>query len=73
MTKLPLVSSRECINVLLKAGFTISRQRGSHIILIRDDPFAKAVVPERRQLPKGTLRRIIRDSGLTIDEFVELL
>lgn len=73
MSKLPLISSRECINALLKIEFYTSRQRGSHIILIRDEPYAKVVVPERRQLPKGTLRRIIRDAGLTVDEFVELL
>lgn len=40
---------------------------------IRDEPYAKVIVPERHQLPKGTLRRIIQDAGLTVDEFVEML
>jgi predicted RNA binding protein YcfA (HicA-like mRNA interferase family) len=73
MGKLPSVSGRECVAALLKAGFYVDRQRGSHMILYRDDPYAKTIVPENRELPKGTLRRIIRDAGLTVDEFVELL
>ena len=73
MSQLPLISSRECIAALEKVGFYVSRQRGSHIILRRDDPPARTVVPERRELRKGTLRSIIRDVGLTVDEFVALL
>jgi predicted RNA binding protein YcfA (HicA-like mRNA interferase family) len=73
MSKLPRVSSRECVNALLKVGFIVSRQRGSHIILYREDPYAKAIVPQRREISTGTLRRILRDAGLTVDEFIELL
>ena len=73
MSKLPQVSSRECIRALAKAGFYFVRQTGSHITLRRDEPFAQVVVPENRELPKGTLRRILRDAGLSVDEFVELL
>lgn len=73
MSKLPRISSRECVNALLKTGFYVSRQTGSHINMRRDDPYAKTVVPQRRELPTGTLRRIIRDAGLTVDEFVTLL
>lgn len=71
--KLPHISSRECVNALLREGFYETRQRGSHINLRRDDPFARVVVPQRRELPSGTLRRIIRDAGLTVEEFVKLL
>ncbi|MBI5667480.1 MAG: type II toxin-antitoxin system HicA family toxin [Chloroflexi bacterium] len=73
MSKLPDVSSRECINALLKAGFVVARQRGSHIILYREDPYAKTIVPQRREISRGTLRRILRDAGVTVDEFIELL
>ncbi|MEQ8674823.1 MAG: type II toxin-antitoxin system HicA family toxin [Aggregatilineales bacterium] len=73
MTKLPVVSSKECIKALAKVGFVVSRQKGSHIILYREDPYAKVVVPEHRELAKGTLRRIIRDSDLTVDEFIAIL
>ncbi len=73
MSKLPNISSRECIRALAKIGFYFVRQTGSHITLRRDQPFAQVVVPENRELPKGTLRRIIRDTGLTLEEFTELL
>lgn len=73
MTKLPRISSRECIRALAKVGFYFVRQTGSHITLRRDEPYAQVVVPENRELPAGTLRRIIRDAGLSVDEFKELL
>jgi predicted RNA binding protein YcfA (HicA-like mRNA interferase family) len=73
MTKLPAISSRECIRALAKAGFYFVRQTGSHIVLRRDEPLKQVVVPEHKELAAGTLRRIIRDAGLTVDEFVELL
>ena len=73
MGKLPIVSSRDCIRALGKVGFYFVRQKGSHIVLERDDPWAQTVVPAHRELRKGTLRRIIRDAGLTIDEFIDLL
>jgi predicted RNA binding protein YcfA (HicA-like mRNA interferase family) len=73
MTKLPIISSRQCIRALAKVGFYFVRQTGSHITLRRDSPFAQTVIPEGRELRKGTLRRIIQDAGLTVDEFVDLL
>ncbi|MHC5674628.1 type II toxin-antitoxin system HicA family toxin [Nostoc sp.] len=48
------------------------RQRGSHIILRRDEPFGKVVVPNHQELDKGTLRAIIRQVGLSVDEFTAL-
>jgi predicted RNA binding protein YcfA (HicA-like mRNA interferase family) len=73
MSKLPLVSGRDCIKALQRAGYVVMRQKGSHVILRRDDPYGKVVVPITDEIPKGTLRAIIRDSGLTVDEFIELL
>jgi len=73
MTKLPTVSGRECASVLLKAGFHLKRQHGSHMILRRNDPFAQVVVPDHQELDRGTLRAIIRQAGLSVDEFVGLL
>jgi predicted RNA binding protein YcfA (HicA-like mRNA interferase family) len=73
MTKLPRISGRECVRALEKVGFSVVRQRGSHIVMRRDDPFAQVVVPDHRELHTGTLRDIIRDAGLTIDEFIDLL
>ncbi len=58
---------------LAKIGFYKKRQQGSHIILRRDDPFAQLVVPEHKTLDRGTLRAIIRQANLSVDEFNELI
>jgi predicted RNA binding protein YcfA (HicA-like mRNA interferase family) len=71
--KLPRVSGQKCVRALTKAGFVIKRQRGSHIVLRRDDPFAQVVVPNHDEPDRGTLRTIIRSAGLTVEEFVALL
>ena len=73
MSGLPVISGRECVRVLERAGFYFRRQTGSHIILRRDDPFAQVVVPAHKVLDRGTLRAIIRQAGLSVDEFVSLL
>ena len=73
MTQLPVISGRECIAALERAGFTVRRQVGSHIVMRRDDPFAQTVVPDHRTLDRGTLRAILRQAGLSVDEFVKLL
>ena len=58
---------------LEKMGFYFKRQHGSHIVLRRDDPFAQIVVPDHKELDRGTLRAIIRQAGLSIAEFIKLL
>ncbi|HPO29426.1 MAG TPA: type II toxin-antitoxin system HicA family toxin [Caldisericia bacterium] len=73
MSKLPLISGMDCVKALRKLGFYPKRQEGSHMILRRDNPFAQTVIPDHKQLDRGTLRAIIRQIGLSIDEFIELL
>ncbi len=73
MSKLPSISGQDCIKALQKIGFYKKRQESSHIIMRRDDPFAQVVVPNHQELAKGTLRAIIRDADLSIDEFISLL
>ncbi|HLA48565.1 MAG: hypothetical protein A3I04_01110 [Nitrospinae bacterium RIFCSPLOWO2_02_FULL_39_110] len=73
MSKLPAISGRECIKALEKKGFYFKRQEGSHIILRRDNPYAMVVVPDHKELDRGTLRAIIRQVNLSVDEFVKLL
>ena len=73
MTRMPVVSGRKCVRALQKAGFYTKRQVGSHMILRRDVPFAQLVVPDHRELDRGTLRGIIRQAGLDVEDFVNLL
>lgn len=61
------------MKLLLKVGFSIRRQQGSHIILRRNEPFAQLVVPDHKELDRGTLRAIIRQAGLSVEQFNELV
>lgn len=72
MSGLPRISGRECVKALAQAGFYLKRQEGSHMVLRRDDPFAQVVVPDHKELDRGTLRAIIRQTGLSVDEFIKL-
>jgi predicted RNA binding protein YcfA (HicA-like mRNA interferase family) len=72
--KLPSdVSGRELVKVLLKAGFVVDRQRGSHIILRRGDPYGRVVVPDHKRLRPGTLRQILNEAGMTVEQLIGLL
>ena len=73
MSNLPRISGRECVKALSSVGFYLKRQEGSHLILRRDEPFAQVVVPDHKELDRGTLRAIIRQAGLSVDEFARLL
>ena len=74
MSKLPRdLSGRDVRAALEKNGFIFRRQRGSHMVLRRDDPPARVVVPDHRFIRAGTLRQIIADASLTVDEFLRLL
>jgi predicted RNA binding protein YcfA (HicA-like mRNA interferase family) len=73
MSKLPVISGQECVEALAKAGFRVVRQKGSHLVLRRDEPFAQVVVPQHRELDRGTLRSIIRQAGLSVEEFIVLM
>lgn len=74
MTKLPRdCSGKECVRALEKIGFVVLRQKGSHIFMERADPPARTVIPNHDSIRVGTLRDILNDAGLTIDEFVKLL
>ena len=74
MTALPVISGREAVKALNRAGFRVVRQRGSHVRLEKrtEEGLIKLTVPLHRSLKKGTLRRIIKDSGLTVQEFNRL-
>ena len=72
--KLPVVSGIEVVKALAKAGYELDHQTGSHKILRRKEPpYLRITVPNRKEIAKGTLRAIIRESGLTVEEFVKLL
>lgn len=75
MQKLPRLSGKELIKILSKKGFNSIRQRGSHVFLIKETPEAKktTVVPLHDEIDKGTLLEILRQTGITREEFLELI
>jgi predicted RNA binding protein YcfA (HicA-like mRNA interferase family) len=74
MAKLPTdLSGQDVRAALERIGFVFRRQTGSHMMLRRDQPYARVVVPDHQQMRVGTLRRIVADAGLTVQQFLELL
>jgi len=60
------------VKVHLRVGFIANRQRGSHIILRRDSPYARVVVPDHKQVRDGTLRQILNEAGMTVEQLLDL-
>ena len=74
MSKLPVVSGRETVKALRKVGYEVDHQTGGHLILRRTSPpHRRLTVPNHKELARGTLRAIIREAGLTVGEFTDLL
>ena len=74
MPKLPILSGTPVVKALSKLGYEIDHQTGSHMILRNTNyPHRRLTVPNHAEIAKGTLLAIIKQSGLTKDEFIRLL
>ena len=76
MSGLPAVTGREAVRALQRAGFSVVRITGSHHRLVHGTDPARSTtiaVHGSKSLKRGTLRNIIKQAGLTVDEFVALL
>lgn len=71
MPKLPRIGGAECVRVLQRLGFLTVRQRGSHVIMRRND--RGCVVPLHRELKVGTLHGVLKQAGITPEEFIAAL
>jgi predicted RNA binding protein YcfA (HicA-like mRNA interferase family) len=71
LSKLPLLSWREVVRALSSAGFQVARQKGSHLILVKNERIVP--VPKHREIKRGLLMEIISEAGLTKEEFLGLL
>lgn len=69
--RLPVVSGRDLIKVLEKKCFKVRRRKGRHVALVRDDPPARLTVPDHREIKRGTLSAILRQGGLSRDDFLD--
>ena len=70
MPALPVLSGRKVVRVFERLGWQIARQRGTHIIVVKDGEIASLSIPDHREVAKGTLRSLIRTAGITVDEFI---
>jgi len=71
--KLPIVSGEQIIKLLQKEGFSVTRQKGSHISLhkrLEDGSIILVVIPKKREIKKGTLLSIIKQSRMNREEFI---
>lgn len=73
MPQLPVISGREARRAFERDGWAFNRQRGSHMVLTKRGIPVNLSIPDHRQLDRGLLRGLIRDAGLTVDRFIELL
>ena len=74
MSILPRVSGRDAVAAFRRLGYEVDRQRGSHIILRHSEPpHRRLTVPDHREIAKGTLRALIREAGINVEEFRRLL
>ncbi len=74
MSVLPQVSGREVAAALVKAGYEKDRQRGSHIVMRQTaTPHRRITIPDHDEIAKGTLRAVLRQAGITLEEFKLLL
>jgi len=72
--KLPALKPVEVVKALERAGFVVKRQTGSHVIMYKAELRRPISIPQHpRDLPKGTVRAIIRQAGLTLEEFPQLI
>jgi predicted RNA binding protein YcfA (HicA-like mRNA interferase family) len=70
MASLPILSGQEVVRVFESFGWSVARQRGSHIVMTKENEIATLSVPDHKEVARGTLRSLIRSAGLTTDEFV---
>jgi len=72
MPELPKLSGRAVVKAFGRNGWELVRQKGSHMILVKDGSLATLSVPDHRGIAPGTLRSLIRASGLTVEQFIAL-
>ena len=71
MPKLPVLSAKDVIKILNKAGFHYSRQKGSHIVMVKfvSDKKIIVVIPNHKEIDPGTLLSIMGQSNMTKEDF----
>ena len=70
MPPLPVLHSRDVVRAFEHLGWTVARQQGSHIIMVKENYIATLAIPAHKEVARGTLRSLIRSAELTVQEFL---
>jgi len=73
MARMPVLKPRQVVRAFGKLGWQVARQKGSHIILVKEGHIATLSVPDHPTVARGTLRSLIARAGITTKEFLEAL
>lgn len=73
MPPIPLLRPNEVVKAFEEFGWSVARQRGSHIIMTKEGHIATLSIPNHPQVSRGTLRSLIAKGGLTVEQFLEVL
>ena len=73
MPSLPVLSGQEVVSIFESFGWSVARQKSSHIIMTKEDEAATLSIPNHKEVARGTLRSLIRAANLTVDEFVKAI
>lgn len=71
MPPVPVLSGRQVVRVFEHLGWRVARQRGSHIVMVKEGHIATLSIPDHKEVGRGTLRSLIHSADMTIAEFVE--
>jgi predicted RNA binding protein YcfA (HicA-like mRNA interferase family) len=70
MPALPALNAAKVVKALERLGWSVARQRGSHIILVKSGHIATLSIPNHKEVAKGTLRSLIRAADVTVEQFL---
>lgn len=73
MASVPVLSGQEVVRVFESFGWGVARQRGSHIVMTKENEIVTLSIPNHKEVARGTLRSLIRSANLTVDEFVAVI
>jgi predicted RNA binding protein YcfA (HicA-like mRNA interferase family) len=71
VSKLPCISGVDAVKAFSRLGWQVARQRGSHLTPVKPGARLILTVPLHPELAPGTLRRLIRDAGISVDQFLD--
>ncbi len=72
MPQIPLLAPSKVINIFEKFGWSITRQKGSHIIMTKPGSISTLSIPNHKEVARGTLKSLIMKAGISIGDFLEI-